>query len=123
MSTQKGRSLFLAIAFGVSSIAPLHAQQTTTVTGEVIETYCYAIHSVGGPGHAACGIECAKRGLPVGIVDAKTRKVIVLLAGRDKTSLPPELIAQMGRRVTIEGELVSRGGEQFLTVQKWEKAK
>ncbi len=47
----------------------------------------------------------------------------MLLAGRDKTSLPQELIDAMGHQVTIQGELVVRGGVPFLTVQSWKRAK
>jgi hypothetical protein len=99
------------------------APTTTTMTGELVETYCWAVHQVGGPAHAHCGIECAKRGLPVAIVDPQSRKAVVLLAGRDKTSLPAALIEAMGHQVTVHGELVVRGGVPFLAVQSWERVR
>ncbi|HET8774627.1 MAG TPA: hypothetical protein VFP80_12565 [Thermoanaerobaculia bacterium] len=49
------------------------------ITGEIVETFCWAKMQVGGPAHAACGIDCAKRGIPVAIVDARTRTVYILL--------------------------------------------
>lgn len=115
MSGMTGRrSLLLALLF-VTSLAA----NAATITGEVIETYCFAAVRVGGPAHAKCGIECAKRGIPVGIYDARTRKLYVLLPGRDKASLPPALIERMGQQVTIDGDVVARDGSQFLTVQSW----
>jgi hypothetical protein len=53
------------------------------------------------------------------VVDGKTQKAYVLLPGRDKTALPPGLIAAMGTKVSIHGELVTRGGAQFVTVDSW----
>jgi hypothetical protein len=98
------------------------ASAPPTITGEIVETYCWAKMRVGGVQHAACGIDCAKRGIPVAIVDARTRNAYVLLPGQDKRSVPPELIAQMGRSVTIRGEVVARAGAKFLTVQSWTPA-
>lgn len=92
----------------------------TAVSGELIETFCWAKMRINGPAHASCGIQCAKRGIPVGVVDAASGKLFVLLPGRDKMSVPPELIASMGRTVTIRGEIVTRSGANFLTVQTWE---
>jgi uncharacterized Zn-binding protein involved in type VI secretion len=94
-----------------------------TVTGEVVETYCWAKLKVGGPAHASCGIECAKRGIPVAIVDKASHKVFVLLPGRSKMSVPPELVAMMGREVTIAGEVAARGGSNFLMVDSWKLAR
>ena len=111
---------FASIAF-LMMIAAQAFAETKAVTGEVVETYCWAVHQVGGTGHAQCGIECAKRGLPVALYDAKTRLGYILLPGRDKTSLPPELVAAMGQRVTIRGETMERGGLRFLIIQSWSK--
>jgi len=91
------------------------------ITGELVETFCYAKVRIGGVAHAACGIECAKRGIPLAIVDAQSHKAYVLLPGRDKSTVPPELIAQMGHNVTIRGEIIERGGNNFITVQSWKR--
>jgi hypothetical protein len=101
---------------------PAPATTQPAITGEIVETYCWARMRVNGPAHAACGIECAKRGIPIAIVDGKTRKAYVLLPGRDKRSVPPELVAAMGHTVTIHGEILSRGGTNFLTVQSFKRA-
>ncbi len=98
------------------------ATAETTVTGEVVETYCWAVHQVGGAGHAQCGIECAKRGLPVALYDSKSQTAYILLPARDKMSLPADLIASMGLRVRVQGELVTRGRIQFLIVRSWQRA-
>ena len=117
-----GRSLSFAIlTFVCFTATQTFAGVPVTVTGEVVETYCWAVHQVGGTGHTQCGIECAKRGLPVALYDLKSHKAFVLLPSRDKASLPPDLIGAMGQRVNIRGEVVERGGIQFLIVQSWQR--
>ena len=125
MMTNIGRrSLSFAILTVVCfTVTSAFAGTPTTVTGEVVETYCWAVHQVGGIGHAQCGIECAKRGLPVALYDQKSLKAFILLPARDKTSLPPELIAAMGQRVAVRGEVLVRGGNQFLVIQSWQRAR
>jgi hypothetical protein len=118
-----GRRCLLFAFLGFVVVMPVRAGEApVTVTGDVVETYCWAVHQVGGAGHAQCGIECAKRGLPVALYDTKTRTAYILLPARDKASLPPELIALMDQRVTIRGERVVRGGIQFLVTQSWQRA-
>ena len=91
-----------------------------TITGELVETYCWLTHGVGGAAHAKCGIECAKRGVPVAVYDAVSRKVYVLMPGHNTKTLPPQLIEAMGKPVTITGEMTARGGSTFLAVQQWQ---
>lgn len=98
------------------------AEPYAVISGEVIETFCWARLGVGGAAHASCGIECAKRGIPVGIYDARSRALFILLPGRDKSAVPQDLIAAMGKRVSVRGELVKRAGTSFFSVQSWELA-
>jgi hypothetical protein len=116
------RSLSFALLMLIAAATHASSGKPASVTGEIVETYCWAVHEVGGAGHAQCGIECAKRGLPVALYDRKSRGAYILLPARDKASLPAELVAAMGQRLTIEGELVTRGGIQFLIVQSWRAA-
>jgi hypothetical protein len=82
------RSLSFAIRIlACFTVLRTSAGTPTTVSGEVVETYCWAVHEVGGTGHAQCGIECARRGLPVAIYDQKSHKAFILLPSRDKASL------------------------------------
>lgn len=113
---RRSLSLILCIITTVVFAAP-----QTAITGELVETYCWGKHQIGGPAHAACGISCAKRGIPVGVVDAKSRKMFVLVPGGHNKTVPPRLIEAMGHQVTIRGEAFTRGGNQFLTVQSWQR--
>jgi hypothetical protein len=97
----------------------LGATSQTVITGELVETYCWGRLQVGGPPHRECAIQCAKRGIPVAVIEAKTRKDFVLLPGRHEATLSTKLIAAMGKNVTIRGELVKRGQNHYLTADSW----
>jgi hypothetical protein len=93
--------------------------QPSTVNGELVETFCWATQVSGGPSHSGCAMECARRGIPIAIVDERTHRAFVLLPDRGKAALPPGLFAAMGHQVTIHGEIFMRGGSQFAMVRSW----
>src|ERR1700737_1136255 len=67
------------------------ARGPATISGELVDTYCWTTQFSGGPDHAACAINCAKRGIPVAIVDRSSRRAFVLVPARNQMSLPPGL--------------------------------
>lgn len=117
------RSASLAVVALLASLTAVCGEGTpqSVVSGQVVETYCWAKLGVGGPQHASCGIECVKRGIPAAIYDAESRELFILLPGRDKMSVPPELIAAMGHSVEVRGEIIRRAGANFVAVQSWER--
>lgn len=119
-----GRSLLSAVlVLCVVLMTRAVTGSQTSISGELVETYCWGTKQIGGPGHAQCGIECAKRGIPVAVVDADSRKVFILVTGDHNAPLPAELIAAMGNHVTIRGEVFVRGGTQLIKVQSWSRAR
>jgi hypothetical protein len=105
-------TLVLCLAF-----ASIASAESATVTGEVLDTFCFASMGAKGESHRPCGLECAKKGIPVGLLEEKTNQVYVLLPAKDKGTLPPELIDKMGRKATVSGKVYKSGGSQFLTVE------
>jgi hypothetical protein len=93
--------------------------QTNGISGELVDTYCYAKIGVRGEPHAACAIKCVRAGIPAGLLETKTRRVYVLLPSADATALPPSLIAAMGKQVEIGGDVVTKGGASFLAVRSF----
>jgi hypothetical protein len=104
-------SLALLLAVGTSAVAAAE-----TVTGEVIDTFCFASMGAKGATHRQCGLDCAKKGIPVGLLENGTNKVYVLLPNKDKTALPEAVVNKMGEQATVTGKLHSTGGSTFLTV-------
>ena len=107
--------LFLALsgaAFGADAM-PM------TVTGEVVDTFCYATAGAKGEGHRKCGLSCAEKGIPVALLEKGTDKVYVLLPKKNATPVPKGLVDKMGHQVTVTGKMYSVGGSQFLTVESF----
>jgi hypothetical protein len=100
-----------------SILSAAMAADAVTMTGEVVDTYCYGLMGAKGESHRPCGISCAKAGIPMGLLQDGTDKLYVLLPNKDNTSLPPAVMDKMGRKATITGKIYSTGGSQFLTVE------
>lgn len=121
MTKSAGFGLVLAfLLVGSATIATADEKagaKDESVTGEVIDTFCYATMGATGTGHKQCGIDCAKKGIPVGLLEKGTEKVHVLLPPKDKTALPDAVVSKMGETVTVTGHPVTKGGVAFLTVE------
>jgi hypothetical protein len=115
-------TVVVMVGIVASSLAVLRSRTShrSAVRGELVETFCWGTQQIGGAEHAKCGIDCAKRGIPLAVYDAEARQAFVLLPGRDKASLPPELVAAMGRKIAVHGDVIRRGDSSFVTVQSWE---
>jgi hypothetical protein len=104
----------LGVFFGVATTAMARAE---TVTGEVVDTFCYTAMGAKGATHRQCGLDCAKKGIPVGLLENGTNKLYVLLPAKDKTAVPEAAINKMGEQASITGKMYSNGGSTFLTVE------
>ena len=87
-----------------------------SVKGEVVDTFCYATMGAKGPSHKQCGIDCAHKGIPVGLLES-TGKIHILLPTKDKTALSDDVINRMGETVTVTGHEHMKGGLAFLTAE------
>ncbi len=105
-------SLMVLCLLGTTVVA---AEKAVTVKGEVVDTFCYSSMGAKGEGHAKCGIECAKAGIPVGLVEGK--KMYILLPAKDKQSLPTAVTEKMGKVVSVTGHAYKTDGVNFLTVE------
>ena len=110
---------FAIVGLGVllTAVGTRAAEQASSVTGEVVDTFCYAMMGAKGTGHKQCGVDCVKKGIPVGLLEKGTDKLYVLLPSKDKTALPDEVISKMAETVTITGHAQTKGGSNFLTVE------
>ncbi len=90
-----------------------------TVTGEVIDTYCYTNHGGRGMGHKACAIDCAKHGIPVGLLEKGTDKIYILLPNQKGTALPAGVIDKCGEDITVTGLKYVTGGDTFLSIESF----
>jgi hypothetical protein len=112
-------ALGLVLAAGVSAARADEKgeKKDVSVTGEVVDTFCYGTMGARGAGHRQCGIDCAKKGIPVGLAEKGSDKLYVLLPNKDKTALPEGVVDKMGETVTVTGHVYAKGGSNFLTVE------
>ena len=109
-------ALAFALGLGLAAAGSAAEEHDTTVTGEVVDTYCFASMGAKGESHKACGQTCAKKGIPVGLLENGTNKLYVLLPNKDKGTIPDEIINKMGDTVTVTGKAYTAGGSEFLTI-------
>ena len=95
----------------------MESGKDVTVKGEIVDSFCYLGMGAKGTGHKQCGMDCAKAGTPVSIVEEGTGKIYVLMSDKDKTPLPDSVISKMGETITVSGDLYSSGGSQFIAVE------
>ena len=107
----------LAFALGAGPAAA----ERVTVTGEVIDSWCYLTEIMYplGTAHHQCAIWCAAGGIPVGIVDDDERVYIVLSIENDADNVAnPTVLDIQTHRVTVEGDVFERDGITYLTIDK-----
>ncbi|HXG17494.1 MAG TPA: hypothetical protein VNN62_00270 [Methylomirabilota bacterium] len=109
-------SLGLFLLAGVSPLVRAADEGAKTVTGEVIDSFCYVGMGARGASHKQCGVDCAKKGMSVGLLENGTDKIYVLLPDKDKTPLPDGVINKMGSTATVTGKSYTSGGVSFLMV-------
>lgn len=111
-----GFCLSVLAAFGLVGSA-LADGKDISVKGELVDTFCFLTMSAKGAGHKQCAVECAKKGIPVGIVQEGTGKLYVLLPAKNGESLPDSVTSKMGETVTVNGDEYVNGGSQFIRVE------
>jgi hypothetical protein len=113
----------VAVALAAAVNAPAHAATPTrvTVTGEVIDSWCYLTEIMYplGTAHHQCAIWCAAGGIPVGILSDDGEVYIVLkMAGDDTNVANPALLAMQTHRITVEGQAIARDGMKYLVIER-----
>ena len=88
------------------------AASPATVTGEVLDMACYTDHGAMGEKHAGCAQKCIASGLPVGIKEASSGKVFLVIGAH--TPINDQLAPYGGKTVTLTGKVVSRDGINLL---------
>src|SRR5438034_11050016 len=104
MTRSAAVGLGVMLLFGTATLATADVKagaKDVSVTGEVIDTFCYGTVGAKGTSHKQCGIDCAKKGIRVGLREKGSEQLHILLPTNDKTALPDQVINEMGGRVTV----------------------
>lgn len=113
-----------AVALSAFLLTPwsAHAGQTPkriTVTGEVIDSWCYLseIMWATGSAHHQCAVWCARGGIPVGILGDDEQVYIVLKMNNDPDVISHDRILRMQtNEVVVEGDLYERDSIKYLAI-------
>ena len=106
------------MAASVSGAGAAEARRVT-VTGEIIDTWCYVteIMYALGTAHHQCAVWCALGGIPVSIRgDDGNLYVILKVEDDDRSVANPGIVRIQTHKVTAEGDLYERDGVRYLIV-------
>ena len=97
------------------------AAQEQTLTGEVVDVFCYLSHGEEGLGakHAGCAKKCIKGGLPVAI---KVGDQLYLASMADHTAANERLGDLAAKQVTVRGQVMERDGQHLIAISSIEPA-
>jgi hypothetical protein len=109
-------ALTLMLSVGLAGVALAFEKPLKSVSGTLEDSFCYITMGAKGPSHKHCATECAKKGIPVALVQKGTGKIFILLPPKNNTALPDGVISKMEDEVTVTGKEFSQGGVTFLTV-------
>tara|TARA_R100001163_G_scaffold51211_2_gene38618 strand:+ start:120 stop:542 length:423 start_codon:yes stop_codon:yes gene_type:complete len=119
------KKLTFALCFALSSftLSSTHAAegQRVTLTGELIDTWCYTseIMYALGTAHHKCAVWCAVGGIPVSIRTEDDQVYVILKVEEDDTSVAnPRLVEIQTHQVTVNGDLYARDGVNYLIVDQ-----
>lgn len=104
-----------AVALPVRAATP----ERVTVTGEIVDTWCYVteIMFAQGTAHHQCAVWCAVGGIPVSILGEDGNVYMILKVEDDDTSVVNERIVTIQtHKVTAKGDLYVRDGVRYLIV-------
>jgi type 1 fimbria pilin len=121
---KKVLNLLAAAGMAVSMAAPANAAvaaKRISVTGEIIDTWCYVteIMFAQGTAHHQCAVWCAVGGIPVSIKAKDGTVYMVLRIEGDDTSVAnPKIITIQSHKVSVTGDHYVRDGVNYLIVNK-----
>jgi len=109
----------LSLALMVAPGAQAAKSKRVSVTGEIVDTWCYVTEIMYGLGtaHHQCAVWCAVGGIPVSVKSDDGSVYVVLKVEEDDSSVAnPRLLNIQTHQVTVDGDLYERDGVKYLIV-------
>jgi hypothetical protein len=97
--------------------AAISSATEKSVTGTLEDSFCYVTMGAHGSSHQKCAQECAKKGIPVSLVEKGTGTMYILLPPKNDEPIPDSIINRMEDQVTVTGDELDKGGTHYLTVK------
>lgn len=117
----------LAAMFCMAPLSVAHAHaghnaaKKVTVTGEIIDSWCYLTEIMYplGTAHHQCAVWCAAGGVPVGILsDDGTPYILLSFQGDGQSVANPALLDLQTHHVVLEGQSFERDGMHYLVADR-----
>jgi hypothetical protein len=91
-------------------------KKVVTITGEVIDMYCYMSHpgSATGAEHAKCANSCIERGLPIGFLASDG--TVYLIIGSDHSPANEMVKGWAGKQSAVTGTIVEHKGIKAIDI-------
>ena len=96
-----------------------HSRQVA-VSGRIVGVACYLEHGSMGEKHLACATACARKGIPLAVLESKTDTLYLPLASEHHKSANGELMPFVENAVTVTGTLVEKSGVKAIRIEKVE---
>ena len=110
--------LGIVLSLGISGLAFTAETGTAkSVTGTPEDSFCYMTLGAHGASHKKCATACAKKGIPVTLLEKGSNKMYVLIPPKNDEALPDDLLSKMEDEVTVSGKEYTKGGVSYLTVE------
>jgi len=112
---------WLALATLIGVMAPVTvvtraaAQDDITVKGEIVDLACYLSKGSKGKRHKTCAELCAKKGLPIGVLN-DNGDVYLLIENHDDPGPYDAAKGFAGEQAEISGKKFTKGGVQSILV-------
>ncbi len=109
--------LFFNVAFAAQS-------ERKTITGEVMDTWCYVSQIMGGSDfvvgttHHVCAVWCAAGGIPVGLLDKSDGQIYMIMSNGDDTTnvANQSLLDIQSHEITVQGSVYELDGIKYLMI-------
>jgi hypothetical protein len=121
-------SLATAGLLGSAVAAPLAAQsqdraeETVTITADVVDLSCKYVQNASGVQHKMCAEVCADKGQPLGLLTADGQFLLPVNGGMGAAGENARLKPFAEEKVTVTGKIIRRGGVNAIVIEKISKA-
>ena len=116
MRTLVATGLAVVLSLGICGFSRADGNEKS-VTGNMRDAYCDTTMDANGRSHKQCAISCARKGIPVVMVEKGTNKTYVLIPPKNDEPLPKEVIDKMEDNVTVTGKAYEKNGVSYLAVE------
>ena len=117
----------LTFAMGLALLCPKQGfahegkhSKKATITGQVVGTTCYFAHESKGEQHVQCATECAKKGIPLAILESGSGQLYLPLATDHHTAANGQLMPFIEKQVKVTGVVIEKNGMKAILMEKVE---